>query len=248
MSATPAPPGPWRVCAYFDMDGTVLARSTIAMYVSQLERQGLVRTGDELRLLTWSLLYRLGRLRAEQAFGWMAERLAGREERELFEEGERWYAESFASHIYEEAQLLMAEHTAQGHRLALLTASSPYIALPLARQLGIATGDVLCSRFCVEDGLLTGKLVEPLCFGQGKVLHAREHAARHGFDLSRSFFYTDSVSDLAMLEEVGRPRVVNPDRLLRRKAKRSGWPVLSFCRTRESSQRRERSFLLNWLP
>jgi phosphoserine phosphatase len=68
----------------------------------------------------------------------------------------------------------------------------------------------------------------PLCFGAGKVVHASAWARDHGVDLSASAFYTDSVSDLPMLERVGEPRVINPDLRLRRVARRRGWPIESW--------------------
>jgi len=72
--------------------------------------------------------------------------------------------------------------------------------------------------------------VLPLCWGVGKTHWAQRFAAEQGIDLRQSFFYTDAISDLPMLELVGQPRVVNPDRLLRRHAQRRGWPILQVER------------------
>ena len=83
----------------------------------------------------------------------------------------------------------------------------------------------------IVDGVYTGRLAEPFCYGPGKAL-AMEKVARHeGYDLSRSYAYTDSISDLPMLESVGHPVAVNPDRRLEAVARERGWPIIEFNRT-----------------
>ena len=79
-----------------------------------------------------------------------------------------------------------------------------------------------------ENGLLTGDLDGPLCYGDGKVIRAEQWAEEAGVDLDVSYFYSDSYSDIPMLERVGHPRVVNPDFRLRRIAKKKGWPILDW--------------------
>ena len=78
----------------------------------------------------------------------------------------------------------------------------------------------------MRDGRFTGEAVRPVCYGAGKIYWAERFAQRHGIDLERSYFYTDSITDLPVLERVGEPRVVNPDPRLRRAAVRRGWPVM----------------------
>ena len=94
---------------------------------------------------------------------------------------------------------------------------------PLAELLGVP--DLLCTELEVVDGRLTGRHIAPACAGAGKVVYAERYAAEHGVDLGRSYFYTDSYSDLPMLERVGCPRVVNPDPRLRRRARARGWEI-----------------------
>ena len=97
------------------------------------------------------------------------------------------------------------------------------MAEPLAATLGLDA--VLCSRLEVEAGRFTGRIVEPLCFGRGKVSWAERWAASLGVDLAASAFYTDSFNDLPMLERVGHPVAVNPDLRLARHARRRGWRI-----------------------
>lgn len=82
------------------------------------------------------------------------------------------------------------------------------------------------------EGRLTGRVDRPICYGPGKVEHARRWAADHGIDLGASWFYSDSRSDLPMLEAVGSPEVVNPDPRLGFVARRRGWPIHRWDRAR----------------
>ena len=84
------------------------------------------------------------------------------------------------------------------------------------------------SRLVVRDGRFTGEAHHPICYGKGKLYWARRFAAEHEVDLGESFFYSDSVTDVPMLEIVGHPQVVNPDPLLRRIARQRGWQVLQL--------------------
>ena len=108
--------------------------------------------------------------------------------------------------------------------MALVTSATRYLAAPLAAELGIE--HFLVTQLVVRDGAFTGEAVRPLCYGAGKVHWARALADREGIDLTASYFYTDSITDLPLLEAVGLPRIVHPDLPLRRLAQQRGWPVL----------------------
>jgi putative phosphoserine phosphatase/1-acylglycerol-3-phosphate O-acyltransferase len=118
------------------------------------------------------------------------------------------------------------EHKARGHVVAILSSTTNYLADPLAEELGIE--HLLVSRLVVRDGCFTGEAHRPICFGEGKLYWARRFAAEHDVDLAASFFYSDSVTDVPMLEIVGHPQIVNPDPLLRRVARRRGWEVMQL--------------------
>jgi HAD superfamily hydrolase (TIGR01490 family) len=126
--------------------------------------------------------------------------------------------------VYPQMAALVDEHRRAGHLTVIVTSASRYLAAPLATELGIR--HFLATELVVRDGVFTGEAVRPLCYGAGKVHWVRELAAREGVDLARSYFYTDSITDLPLLEAVGHPRVVHPDPPLRRLSRRRGWPVL----------------------
>jgi putative phosphoserine phosphatase/1-acylglycerol-3-phosphate O-acyltransferase len=97
----------------------------------------------------------------------------------------------------------------------------------MADYLGIP-GQFVCTHLVSVGGRLTGEVVEPVCYGQGKVVWAERFAAEWGVDLADSTFYSDSISDLPLMERVGRPVAVNPDMRLKRVARRRGWPIERF--------------------
>jgi HAD superfamily hydrolase (TIGR01490 family) len=116
------------------------------------------------------------------------------------------------------------EHRARGDVVAIVTGATPYMTRPLARHLGI--DHIVTSELELDpDGRFTGRLVEPLCYGDGKLARARELAARLAFRLEDATFYSDSFTDLPLLEAVRTPVIVNPDPRLGRVARRRGWRV-----------------------
>jgi phosphoserine phosphatase len=107
--------------------------------------------------------------------------------------------------------------------VAIVTGTTPYAAGPVARELGI--DHIVCTRLEVTAGLFTGKVHKPLAYGDGKVVLTEQLAAQLGFAIADAAFYTDSITDLPLLERVRQPVAVNPDPRLRRIAAKRGWPI-----------------------
>lgn len=212
--------------ALFDVDRTLVNVNTARLYARWQLAKGNAGLREYLALAGVLLQYTFGLLDAERAAASAFERVRGTSEATLRAECLDWYARVVRPHISRRGRREVQRRRAEGRELAILSASTPYLTEPLAEELGI--DHVLCTRLTVADGLFTGSYHAPLCYGPGKVAHARAWAARHGIDLSRSTFYTDSISDLPMLEEVGSPVVVNPDPLLRLTAARRRYPVESW--------------------
>ena len=119
-----------------------------------------------------------------------------------------------------------------------MSAAPQEIVEPLAHSLGMTSG--IGTRSDVVDGVYTGELDGPFCYGEGKVQAMREIADWQGYDLSQCYAYSDSASDLPMLEAVGHPVAVNPDGKLERHARRHGWPIVIFSQRTKSVIRRTR--------
>ena len=214
-----------KVSAFFDIDGTLLSVNTAPLYARYMRRHGRARRRDILRTAYYLVRYKLNLLDLESAMEQASGMIAGKSEAEVAEFCERWYREVVRDYLVPGMVEILEEHRAEGHEIAFLSSSTQYLAGPLARDLRVE--HLLVTRLEVVDGRFTGRPVRPVCYGQGKVHWARSFAEERGVDLAESWFYTDSVTDLPVLELVGNPRVVNPDRLLRREARRRGWPILS---------------------
>jgi phosphoserine phosphatase len=129
--------------------------------------------------------------------------------------------------VYQEALDLIELHRENGRAVYLVSSSPEEVVRPLAEHFGV--NGVVATRAEVEDGKYTGRLAF-YCFGEGKAEAIRALAQSEGIDLEDSYAYSDSHTDLPMLEEVGNPVAVNPSRELRREADGRGWQVHDFRR------------------
>lgn len=213
-----------RRAAFFDIDGTLLAVHSAPHYARYMRRHGRARRRDLLRTAYYLLQYRLNLLDMERALERASELIRGQEEADIAAFSKRWYEEEMRRHLVPAICRLLEEHRARGDTVAFLSTTTSYLADPIADDLGVE--HALVTKLEVRDGCFTGRADGPICYGRGKVYWARRFADEHGIDLSQSYFYTDSVTDVPVLELVGFPRIVQPDRLLRREARRRGWDVV----------------------
>jgi len=131
--------------------------------------------------------------------------------------------------VYAEALELISEHRAAGRTVVIVSASPEEIVVPLSKYLGF--DDVIATRARVDDrGRYSGEM-EFYAYGPFKAAAIRAMAARDGIDLDRSFAYSDSYTDVPMLEAVGQPVAVNPDRVLLKLAREREWEVRNFTRS-----------------
>lgn len=213
--------GPRRVGAFFDIDHTVLEVNSGTKWVGYQWKNDRMTVIELMRALWWTVEYRFGLLDFESMAGRVIAGYRGQEVAPIEHEVDAWFREEIAATICTEAREHIEEHRRAGHVLALLTSATRFLSAPVGRTLGVE--HVLCTEVGEHDGRFTGTHLSPACYGAGKVLKAEAFAVEHDIDLQRSFFYSDSYSDLPMLERVGEPRVVNPDPRLRRLARRRGW-------------------------
>lgn len=217
------------VVAFFDLDRTLIGKSSGELYIRTLKKQGRVSHWTLVKILATTALYGLNLLRPE----WLMEKAAswyeGESEQEMIAFCRDLFRDTVKDHLYTGAVQRVKEHQSRGHTVALLTAATSYIAEPTGRFLDIPHH--LCTRLEVQGGRFTGRLLKPVCHGKGKLYWAIEFCKAHGAALEYSYFYTDSIRDLPALEAVGYPRPVNPDGALVRIARRRGWPVECFHET-----------------
>lgn len=214
--------------AFFDMDHTIVLGNTGRMYAESLRDRGEIDWRHMVRMSSIMLRYRLSVVDMNEVMRSVVSRLQGTPVEELRDRCVALFDERIRPKVSAAAVEAIEGHRRLGHRVVLLTAQTTFMAEPLCRHLRIE--DSLCTRLEVEEGRLTGSIVGPACYGDGKRHWAARYADEHGVDLDRSYFYTDSYSDLPMLEAVAYRRVVNPDARLRLHATLRRWPVLRFSR------------------
>ncbi|MGH0033674.1 MAG: HAD-IB family hydrolase [Myxococcota bacterium] len=219
------PSGP-KVGAFFDLDQTLLAGFSATAFFRERLFSGRMAPRDMAEALLGTLSFALGRTGFSGMMSATTAAYRGLAESVLEEVGEEVFEKHLATQIYPESRALVNAHREQGHTIAIISSATRYQAEPLARDLGIE--HVLCTELVVEDGVFTGEVVRPTCYGEGKAEAGRKLAARFGLDLEQSYFYTDSHEDLPLLEIVGRPRPLNPNRQLAQIAKERQWPVRRF--------------------
>jgi HAD superfamily hydrolase (TIGR01490 family) len=223
MSQAQAPAKAPIRAALFDMDRTLLRRDTATLYVRYQWRNGQAGVVDVLRVAWWMAQYTAGVIDAPRVAERALSAYRGRSEAALAESCERWFEEDVRQHIAPGAHSVLQRHREAGDLLAIVTGSTPYAAWPVARALGIP--HVLASELEVESGQFTGKVRSPMGYGAGKIVLAERLAQAHGFELREATFYSDSITDLPLLEHVRTPVAVNPDARLRRLARERGWAI-----------------------
>jgi len=211
--------------ALFDMDRTLVRRETASLYVRYRVDTGEATWADLARTLFWVGQYTLGVLDAERVAARVIAEIRGMPETVMAARCDDWFARYVERHITCAGRDAVRRHREAGDVCAIVTGASPYASWPLARRLGIE--HVVCTVFEVdgETGCFTGRPEEPLCLGEGKLARTERFARERGFLLSDAVFYTDSVSDLPLLERVAEPVVVNPDPRLKRVAEKRGWRI-----------------------
>jgi HAD superfamily hydrolase (TIGR01490 family) len=209
--------------ALFDMDRTLVRVETASLYVRYEREIGEATVWDSLQVAWWVLLYTFNLIDAPRVAVRALARLNGTPETALSSRCDDWFHKYVEKHICDAGRLAVERHRNQGDVIAIVTGASPYAARPVARALGIE--HVLATNLELVDGIFTGRPEFPLCYGQGKVSRAMQLAQQQGFELSESTFYSDSITDLPLLEAVREAVAVNPDPKLEREAKCRGWRI-----------------------
>ena len=219
-----------RTAAFFDLDKTIIAKSSTLAFSKPFFNQGLLNRRAVLKSSYAQFIYLLSGADHDQMDRMrihMTNMVAGWDVEQVKSIVNETLHDIVTPLVFAEAADLIAAHKLCGRDVVVVSASGEEIVAPIARALGAT--HAMATRMVVEDGRYTGAIAF-YCYGEGKVQAIGELAAREGYPLEHCYAYSDSITDLPMLESVGHPSVVNPDRGLRREAVERGWPVLSFSR------------------
>jgi HAD superfamily hydrolase (TIGR01490 family) len=231
MAPSASGDGARRAAAFFDLDRTLMAGSSGMHFGRAAYRGGMVGRAQLLRWGAENVRFRLRGSTDERTAAVLAqvkEVLGGVPELEISRLGPELLA-SVLPRIYPRMLEEVYAHQDAGRPTFIVSAAGNELVAMLARVLGMEGG--IGTRYEVDGaGLLTGRVEEPFIYGEGKVVAMERFAADHGLDLSASWAYSDSASDLPMLRVVGNPVAVNPDDELARIAGAEGWRVMRFER------------------
>ena len=213
--------------AFFDLDRTLLPTNSGRIWLRREMELGHVSRWQALRAATWLAQYSLGFASLEVALGQAGAIISGTGSLDVRARTRDFFEAHVRARYRPGAYLALRQHAQAGDALVLLSATSGYLAELVCEELGLQ--GALCNRLEVDErGMHTGRTIGKVCFGAGKVWHARSYAEEKGVELTACAFYTDSYTDVPMLEVVGRPVAVNPDLRLRREAGRRGWAVVDW--------------------
>jgi HAD superfamily hydrolase (TIGR01490 family) len=224
--------------AFFDLDRTLISGSSAFTLAIQARRAGLIATGEFARDAAGAVTFKLFGA-SDDTTNEVRERIlkavTGMRQSDLQALNVEVLPRLMAK-LRPEARRLIDRHRRVGRDTFIVSAAPQEIVEPLAHSLGMTSG--LGTRSLVVDGVYTGLLAGPFCYGAGKVEAITDLARWSGYELAQCYAYSDSVSDLPMLEAVGHPVAVNPDGRLERHARQHGWPIVIFRQRTKSVIRR----------
>lgn len=224
--------------AFFDLDRTLISGSSTFVLGVAAWRSGLVPRRQFAADVWAALAFRLRGASDETSHG-VRDRILGAVRgvrRDDLVGLNSATVPTLLDRVRPEARTLVDRHRSAGRATYIVSAAPVELVDPLARALGMTGGVGTVSE--VVDGVYTGRLVGSFCYGEGKVEAITELARWEGLALDQCYAYSDSASDLPMLEAVGHPVAVNPDARLERIARRNGWPIVIFSRRTKAVVRR----------
>lgn len=219
--------------AFFDLDRTIIGGSSVFVLGWVAYRKGFVPTGQLVKDAVSAVAFQFAGAsddKTDAVKGRILDAIRGTKVQTLTELADEIIPRLLAD-VRREARGLIDLHTDAGRDTYIVSASPVEIVSRFASEIDMTGGLGTVSE--IVDGVYTGELAEPFCYGQGKADAINRVAMEKGYDLARSYAYTDSAGDLPMLEAVGHPVAVNPDRALETVALHRGWPIVEFSRTRK---------------
>ncbi|MGH3458278.1 HAD family hydrolase [Aeromicrobium sp.] len=225
MARAPREP---RSAAFFDLDKTIIAKSSTLAFSRPFYDGGLLSRRAVLRSAYAQFMFAASGADHDQLAkmrNYLTQMIAGWDVEVVRQSVAETLHAIINPIVYDEAVELIELHHAAGRDVIIVSASGTEVVEPIGAMLG--ADHVVATRLVEVDGRYTGE-VEYYAYGPNKARAMKELAEEHGYDLDTSFAYSDSETDAPMLEIVGHPFAVNPDKALRRMADENGWPILMF--------------------
>jgi HAD superfamily hydrolase (TIGR01490 family) len=219
---------PQRTAAFFDLDKTIIAKSSVLAFGRPFYQGGLINRRAVLRSAYAQFVFALAGAdhdQIERMRAYLTSMCTGWDVAQVRDIVSETLHDIIDPIVYDEAVELIGMHKAAGRDVVIVSTSGEEVVAPIGAMLG--ADEVIATRMVVADGKYTGE-IEVYAYGAEKAGAVLRLAAERGYDLPGSYAYSDSVTDVPMLEAVGHPYAVNPDRGLRKVATERGWPTLAF--------------------
>ncbi|NYI99365.1 HAD superfamily hydrolase (TIGR01490 family) [Nocardioides thalensis] len=221
---------PARTAAFFDLDKTIIAKSSVLAFSKPFQAGGLISRRSVLRSAYAQFVFMVGGAdhdQVEKMRQFMSQLVAGWDVATVREIVAETLHHVMDPLVYDEAVNLIEGHHLAGRDVVIVSTSGSEVVEPIGAMLG--ADRVVATRLKIEDGRYTGE-IDYYAYAEEKATAIRALAEEQGYDLAECYGYSDSITDLPMLEAVGHPHVVNPDKELRKIAVANEWPVLTFVR------------------
>ena len=219
-----------RSAAFFDLDKTIIAKSSTLAFSRPFYAGGLINRRSVLKSAYAQFVFLAGGAdhdQIERMREYLSALCTGWDVQQVKDIVAETLHDLIDPLVYDEAATLIEEHHAAGRDVVVVSASGAEVVEPIGEMIG--ADRVVATRMVVEDGRYTGE-IEFYAYAEAKATAVRALAESEGYDLARCYAYSDSSTDVPMLSAVGHPYAVNPDRALRKEALARGWPVLVFDR------------------
>jgi len=216
--------------AFFDLDKTIIAKSSTFAFGRPFFDNGLLNRRSVLKSTYAQLVFMVSRADADQMERMRRHITAmctGWDVAQVHDIVHETLHEIMDPLVYDEAAELIEAHRSEGRDVVIVSSSGLELVGPIGEMVG--ADHVIATRMVADEGKYTGE-IEYYAYGPNKAAAITDLAVERGYDLADCYAYSDSITDLPMLEVVGHPTVVNADRALRRIALERGWPVLMFTK------------------
>lgn len=209
--------------AFFDLDQTLINANSGMLLAEYAYKKKLMKWADLLRAMRISILYRLNLRNTEKILEDLVKWIEGVPEKTLKDLSASIFEERLINAVTDEARTEILFHKAQNAGTVILSSALYPICQAVADYLQM--DDFICTELEVKDGLFTGRTSGKLCFGNEKALRLMEYCERNNTNAANCWYYSDSLSDLPVLNSVGHPVCVNPDKKLKQLAGENKWQI-----------------------
>lgn len=215
--------------AFFDLDDTLIRANSGKMLAISAYEQGMMNLQDLIKAIWLLLLFKSGLKDSERIISGMLKWLTGVPEKRIIDLSSELFEKHLLPRITEEARNEIKSHKDKNAAVVILSSALSRICQDAAAHLEM--DDVICTNIETADGICTGRTTGKLCFGNEKASRLKEYCEKNNSKVLDAWYYGDSISDLPVLQIVGNPVCVNPDRRLLKVANKNKWKICSWKNT-----------------